>query len=152
MSALPLWPSIHPVLMRLSALLLLAAPLLILGGLLSAPPHRFRLLLAAFVAMALGTSGDYLAQGGVHAVVRAEPIKTTEFAFAALTFIFASIVFLPRLAKAKPTPVVSVLLPLVFLVFYAAGLVLLVDAAEDDGGSGAGAPPVILNLGQPGAK
>ena len=59
-----------------------------------------------------------------------ELAEITEIAFSALTLIFASILFVPRLLKREPTRVISTVLPLVFLMFYATGAISLANTAK----------------------
>jgi hypothetical protein len=50
-----------------------------------------------------------------------------------LTVIFATILFMPRLLKRETTMAVARILPLAFLLFYAAGTVVLVNTAHNGG-------------------
>jgi uncharacterized membrane protein len=105
-------------------------------------------MLVAFILMGLGTVGTFVAaSSGEAAAELAENIpqakavlehhqdlaETTEIAFSALTLIFASILFVPRVFKGQPTRATSTLLPLVFLVFYATGTITLANTAHQGG-------------------
>lgn len=62
-----------------------------------------------------------------------ELAELTEIVFAALTLIFAAILFVPRILKCATNSIISAVLPAVFLVFYGAGAVSLVNAAHQGG-------------------
>jgi len=47
--------------------------------------------------------------------------------------VFAAVVVGPKLLKREPNPVISRVLPLVFLIFYASGVVLLVNTSHQGG-------------------
>ena len=145
---LPGWEAIHPLVVHFPIALLLVAPLFILIGLLRRPDRSFQFMLVALILMTLGTVGTFVAaSSGEAAGELAENIpqakavlehhqelaETTEIAFSALTLIFASILFVPRVFKAQPTRATSTLLPLVFLVFYATGTITLANTAHQGG-------------------
>jgi uncharacterized membrane protein len=98
--------------------------------------------------MALGTVGTFFAASSGEAtgelaanIPRAKAVlerhqelaRTTEIVFAALTLIFASILFFPRLFKCQPTRATSTVLPIVFLLFYATGAIMLANTAHQGG-------------------
>jgi len=127
---------------------LLVAPLFILIGVFRKSERSFPFMLAALILMALGTAGTFLAVAsgdaagelaekipGVTAVLEQheELAETTEVIFAALTAIFAAILFVPRLLKAQPTRALSTVLPLVFLLFYGTGAITLANTAHQGG-------------------
>jgi uncharacterized membrane protein len=143
---IPSWQGLHPLVVHFPIALLLTAPLFILIGALrkgSGSPF----LIAALILMALGTGGTFLAAATGEAAGRIaerspeinavlerheELAQSTRIAFSVLTAVFAAIVLVP-LRIGAPSRVVSVALPLVFLVFYAAGAVLLANTAHNGG-------------------
>jgi uncharacterized membrane protein len=62
-----------------------------------------------------------------------ELAETTRDLFGLLSVIFATILFLPRFLKRETTTAVARILPLAFLLFYAAGTVVLVNTAHNGG-------------------
>ncbi|HYM11391.1 MAG TPA: DUF2231 domain-containing protein [Bryobacterales bacterium] len=145
---IPSWQALHPLIVHFPIALLLTAPLFILVGAFQKRPSGRTFLLAALILMLLGTACTFIAASTGEAAgrqarqtpeVRAllaqhkELAQTTEITFSALTAIFAAILLLPRLLRRDPNPVISTLLPLIFLIFYAAGAVLLVHVASDGG-------------------
>ena len=127
---IPSWQAIHPLIVHFPIALLLIAPLFIVIGVVRKPERSFPFLLVALILMALGTVATFVAaSSGEAAGELAENIpqakavleqheelaETTEIAFSALTLIFASILFVPRVFKREPTRAISTVLPLVFL-------------------------------------
>jgi uncharacterized membrane protein len=145
---IPSWQAIHPLTVHFPIALLLIAPLFIVIGLAQKPERSFPFLLAALILMAIGTASTFVAASSGKAagelVENAVPAKAvleqheelaeiTEIAFSALTLIFASILFVPRLLKREPTRALSTMLPLVFLIFYATGAITLANTAHQGG-------------------
>jgi uncharacterized membrane protein len=146
--AVPSWQAIHPLLVHFPIALLLVAPVFVLIGLLRKPERGFPFLAAGLILMALGTVGTFVAASSGRAAgelveglpkVEAtleqheELAQVTQIVFSALTLIFAAILFVPRVLKCIPNRTISTVLPAVFLVFYAAGAVSLVNAAHQGG-------------------
>jgi uncharacterized membrane protein len=145
---LPNWQAIHPLIVHFPIALLLVAPLFMVIGTLRKPDRSFQFMLVALILMALGTVGTFIAassgeaagelsenlpQAKVVLERHQELAETTEIAFAALTLIFGSILFVPRLLKSQPSRATSTVLPLVFLLFYATGAIMLANTAHQGG-------------------
>lgn len=145
---IPSWQAIHPLVVHFPIVLLLIAPLFVLIGALRKPERSFPFLLVALILMGLGTISTFVAASSGDAAVELagntaqvkavleqheELGETTEIAFCALTLIFASILFVPRLLKREPSRALSTVLPLIFLMFYATGTISLANTAHQGG-------------------
>ncbi len=145
---LPNWQAIHPLLVHFPIALLLVAPLFIVtGAILGESSRAFSSMLAALALMALGTVSAFITASSGKAAGELENLpsarhvlelhqelaETAELAFAALTLIFACILFVPRWLNAKPTRATSTWLPLLFLLFYSTGILMLANAAHQGG-------------------
>lgn len=144
---IPSWDGLHPLIVHFPIALLMVAPLIILIGILM-PQKGRSFLIAAFVLMLLGTIAAFVAvsTGGaagelaehvnnVESVLEEheELAETTRTVFAALTVIFGVIVFAPMLFKKELSRMVIIPLNLAFLLFYGAGVVLLMNTAHQGG-------------------
>ncbi len=145
---LPAWHAMHPLLVHFPIALLLIAPVFIIIGIIRKPERGFAFLLAAMLLMALGTMAAFAATSSGEAagelvaeVPRIEAAldqheqlaQITEIVFSVLCLIFAAILFVPRWLRCEPNRIISTVLPLIFLVFYAAGAVSLANTAHQGG-------------------
>ena len=142
----PSWDGLHPLIVHFPIALLLVAPLFIVIGVAL---RRSRLFLwAALLLMAIGTTATFLAVATgeaagkladrtpqVNAVLeRHEDLaETTRLVFTALTVIFAAIVAAPAVFSRLKGPAFRVVLPLMFLLLYGAGVLVLANTAHNGG-------------------
>ncbi len=143
---LPSWDGLHPLVVHFPIALLLVAPLFILLGVALSRGRPF--LWAALLLMAIGTAGTFFAVSTgeaagklaertpqINAVLEHHEnlAERTRAGFAALTVIFAAMLVLPAVSRRQPGRLLTIVLPLVFLIVYGAGLVLLVNTAHNGG-------------------
>lgn len=143
---LPSWDGLHPLIVHFPIALLLVAPLFVVLGMSLRRGRPF--FWAALLLMAIGTAGTFLAVSTgeaagklaertpqINAVLEhhEELAERTRVGFAVLTAIFAAILVLPRVLRRQPGRGVTVILPLVFLIGYGAGVVLLANTAHNGG-------------------
>ena len=144
---IPGWDALHPIIIHFPIALLLVAPVLVLFGIIL-PKQGRGLMIAALVVMALGTIATYFAVAtgesaaelaertpGVAAVLeRHEDLaETTKVIFTVLTIVFAGILFGPSLFKRSLGRKSAALVNLAFLVFYAAGAMVLANVGHEGG-------------------
>jgi uncharacterized membrane protein len=145
---IPSWDGLHPLIVHFPIALLLIAPLFVLVGALLPPQKGRTWFLTALVLMAVGTLSIFVAVStgqaageladrnqAVSAVLERheELAETTRIVFAVLTVIFATIVLAPMALRRVPGRATSSVLALVFLLFYGAGGLLLVNTAHNGG-------------------
>ncbi len=145
---IPSWDGLHPLIVHFPIALLLAAPLFVILGMLPGR-HARAFSIAALVLMALGTVAAFVAvstgEAAGELVVRTPEIsaalerheelaETTRTLFAALTIIFAAVLFVPvALRRAAVGAATRTALHGIFLVLYVAGTLLLVNTAHQGG-------------------
>jgi uncharacterized membrane protein len=143
---LPSWDGLHPLVVHFPIALLLIAPLFVLLGVALSRGRPF--LWAALLLMVIGTAGTFFAVSTgeaagklaertpqINAVLEhhEQLAERTRAGFAALTAIFAVILLLPAAFRRKAGRLSRVVAPLLFLVFYGAVVVLLVNTAHNGG-------------------
>ncbi len=142
----PSWDALHPLIVHFPIALLLTAPVFLILGLVRKSGRGF--LAAALILMALGTAATYVAvptgeaaaeladrTAQVNAVIETHEslAETTRTVFTALTVIFAVILLGPALFRKRLDRAPALVLNLAFLVFYAAGSLVLVNTAHNGG-------------------
>lgn len=144
---IPTWEGLHPIIVHFPIALLVVAPILIILGLIFHSSGKvfmvsaFTLMLigtiAAFISVATGEAAGETAErmAGVEAVLESheELAESARNIFAALTAIFAAIVFVPMAFKRDLGRAAAIPLNLAFLLFYGAGTVVLLNAAHEGG-------------------
>ncbi len=143
---LPSWDGLHPLIVHFPIALLLVAPLFVLLGIVL---RRSRLFLwAALLLMAIGTTATFFAVSTGEAAGKLADrtpqintvleqhenlAETTRAVFTALTAIFAAIVVAPTAFRRLQGQMFRVVLPLVFLLCYGAGVLVLANTAHNGG-------------------
>lgn len=145
---IPAWNALHPLIVHFPIALLLVAPLFILIGVLLQPGKGRAYLFAALILMGLGTGAVFLAletgEAAAQAAERVPGVKavleshedlaeSTRVVFSGLTLLFAAILLLPRLLRRGPAWLAGRALPMVFLVLYGAGMIVLANTAHNGG-------------------
>ncbi|MGA7615987.1 MAG: DUF2231 domain-containing protein [Thermoanaerobaculia bacterium] len=145
---IPTWDGLHPLIIHFPIALLYFAPIFILVGAAVRPKGARSWLTAGLILMAVGTVTVFVAistgESAAELAERSAQVNSvlerhetlaeqTEIVFSSLTVIFAVMLFAPRLFKREPERVTTTLLPLVFLLFYGAGMVILTNTAHNGG-------------------
>jgi uncharacterized membrane protein len=149
MSQFPAWNTLHPLVIHFPIVLLLIAPIFVLAGALTNNKERARFaFITALLLLVAGTGMGYVAQATGEAArnstqespqVRVvleqheELAETTVLVFSVLTAVFGIMVLAPIALRRDPGRVLGRALPLVFLIFYSAGVVILVNTAHHGG-------------------
>jgi len=144
---MPEWNALHPVVVHFPIALLVVAPLFMLIGLRGTRSAR-TYAICALIMMALGTIGAWVAvetgEADAPTLVLSEVQKTllaehqelgeaTRNAFTALTVLYAALLLGPGVLGRRPSRRSGVILGVVFLVIYAASLVLVVRTGDVGG-------------------
>jgi uncharacterized membrane protein len=145
---IPSWDALHPLIIHFPIGLLLIAPVFILIGALLKPEKGRAYLMTALILMVVGTATIFVAvETGEAAGKLAERTpqisavlehheqlaEATQVGFSVLTVLFAAILWVPRLLRRASTRMAVTVLPLLFLVFYGAGMLLLTNTAHNGG-------------------
>jgi uncharacterized membrane protein len=143
MVPIPAWNGLHPLVVHFPIALLMVAPILMIVALLAKQKRAF--LTSAFIVMALGTAGawlavatgeaaGHLAEGipGVEPLLKrheemAESVRTV---FTVLTLVFAALLAIPWALKREPPRAVRVGSYGALLAVYAGALVYLANTAH----------------------
>lgn len=139
--------ALHPLIVHIPIGLLLIAPLfVVIGAAMRSKGHPY--LIAAFLLMAIGTAATFVAVPSGEAAGRLvertpeinavledheELAETTRLVFSILTLVFAGILLAPAFFPRTPDFVFSSALPLLFLLFYAFGAVVLINTGHHGG-------------------
>jgi len=144
---IPTWDSIHPLIIHFPIALLLVSPLFMLIGIIRQPEKGRPFLETAVVLLLLGTvTLFFAAESGEAAAELADqtpPVadllrqhqqlaSDTRNLFVTLSVISIGVLMLPRLLSTDRVLFTRVL-PLSFLVFYAVGIIFLVNTADRGG-------------------
>ncbi len=145
---IPTLDGLHPLIIHFPIGLLLVAPVFILIGALVEPRRGRMFLIAALILLILGTGAIFIAVESGEAAGKLadrtpqisailenheELAERTKLVFSVLTFILALVIFLPGLLKREVPRAAYVAVPIVFLFFYAAGMLLLTNTAHNGG-------------------
>jgi uncharacterized membrane protein len=145
---LPAWDSFHPLIIHFPIVLLLVCPLFVLIGALLSPAKGRPYLSTALILLLLGTVSLFFAvetgEAASQLVDRNPPIEAllkshqslavdTRNVFVTLSVIACGVFLLPRLLGKTDSLLFSRVLPLSFLVFYAVGVIFLVNTADRGG-------------------
>jgi uncharacterized membrane protein len=144
---IPTWDGLHPLIVHFPIVLLLVAPLFILLGIVM-PRSGRAMYLAAFLLMALGAASAIVSYSTGEAAGKLaertpeinaaiehheELAETTRLLFSILTVIFGGILFVPGMFKFDLGRKAQAIAVIIFLFFYASGMVVLVNTAHQGG-------------------
>lgn len=143
----PSWDSLHPAVIHFPIALLLVAPLFVILGALLRSERGRSFAVTALILMTIGTAGAWTAvatgEANAEVIVRngefrgsverhEDLAEITRNVFTVLTLLYAVIVLLP-VVGGEVRRVWTTVIPLVFLVFYLAGAILLARTAHEGG-------------------
>ncbi len=145
---IPAWDSLHPLIVHMPIGLLLVVQIFILLGAVISTLRGRPFLLAGLILMVLGTASTYVAvetgeaagklverTPAINAVLQhhEQLAERTRLVFSILTVVFAAVLVAPRALHRDWTRAFSPIAPLVFLVFYLAGTIVLVNTGHNGG-------------------
>lgn len=146
--AIPTWNAIHPLIVHFPIALLMIAPLFVLLRILLPRDTGRSFQFAALILMFIGTAGTFVAresgEAAAHLVGNSPQIRavlehhedlaeSTSIIFSTLTVIFAALVFVPMALRKSSSRTIATVLPLMFLVLYAGGMLVLANTAHNGG-------------------
>lgn len=144
----PAWNGLHSLVVRFPIVLLLIAPVLVTVGAAFPAAKRGPFLGSALALMVLGTSMTYLAvaTGELEMKAVVSPLalnglleehrslaQSTRGLFSVLTLVFAALLYAHRLLRHELDSWVRTSLFAIFLIFYGAGAIFLVETARMGG-------------------
>lgn len=145
---LPQWGGVHALIVHFPIALLLVAPLFVAVGAALRPQRAHPFHVAAFVLMVLGTAAAFVALVSGEAAAKLADrtpqvsallerhenlAEATRMTFAVLTLLFAGILVAARVIRHGESRLGTTVLPLVFLVAYGFGAILLANTAHHGG-------------------
>ncbi len=145
---IPTWDGLHPLIIHFPIVLLLIAPVFVLIGAVLQPKIGKYMYFAALLLMVLGTASTFIAVGtgeaagkladrspAINATLEQHEklAESTRMSFSILTVAFALLLALPKLMKWEPSRMLQSVVPLLFLVLYGAGAMVLVNTAHQGG-------------------
>ena len=148
LAALPAWNTLHPLVVHFPIALLLVAPVFVLLGALWPGRTGLAFLGCALILMSLGTAGTFVAQSTGEAASRAtlqtpaltamierheDLAEATGWVFLSLTAIFAAMCYGLVLLQGRGQLSMARYLPIIYVVLYTAGAVLLIQTAHRGG-------------------
>lgn len=146
---IPTWDGLHPLIIHFPIALLFVAPLLVVLGAILPPAKGRPMLWSALILMALGTASVFVAIATGEAAGKLADrtpeitatiqhhealAERTRIVFSSLTAAFGLLLVVPLLRRGhQPGRLSSTVLPLVFLVLYGGGMLLLTQTADQGG-------------------
>ena len=145
---IPSWDAMHPLIIHFPIVLLLLAPLFILIATALRPRAGSPYMLTALLLLMLGTVSLFAAQSsGEEAADLAERspdmntvllmhqhlASRTEIVFTILSVLFIAIVTLAHIKSLPETRLITTVVPMAYLCFYAVGILYLVNTAHAGG-------------------
>ena len=142
---IPAWDSLHPLVIHFPIVLLLLSPVFILFSAVPPPPKGRPYMVVGLTLLVLGTGSLFLAAetgeaaarlaergSAVDAVLAVHKglAAESQVVFTVLSAMLLGTVLLPRFLRREETRLTTTFLPLLFLVFYGAGIVFVLNTAH----------------------